>query len=176
MHKRLNPKTIAPPVPAGCFSHAIEVARTRAGSISRDRPASTDGQTPTDFAGQAEQTFANIQAILVDAGMEVGDLVKLVVYVLRPEDLPDLRRIRNQFLGDARPAQTLARRRARRPRLADRGGSGRRAQLKCFRTSIMPTASSSAQAAASASSSFANTIAPAGRFLPPVATPPPPRR
>jgi enamine deaminase RidA (YjgF/YER057c/UK114 family) len=110
VHRRLNPKTIAPPVPAGCFSHAIEVApNARWLYLSGQAGVRPDGQTPADFAGQAEQTFANIQAILADAGMEVGDLVKLVVYVLRPEDLPELRRIRNQFLGDARPAQTLVR-------------------------------------------------------------------
>ena len=110
MHRRLNPKTIAPPVPAGCFSHAIEVAaNARWLYVSGQAGVRPDGQTPADFAGQAEQTFANVQAILADAGMEVGDLVKLVVYLLRPQDLPDLRRIRNQFLGDARPAQTLVR-------------------------------------------------------------------
>ena len=50
-----------------------------------------------------------MRAVLEDAGMGPGDLVKLVVYILRPDDLPDLRRIRNQFLGEARPAQTLLR-------------------------------------------------------------------
>jgi 2-iminobutanoate/2-iminopropanoate deaminase len=110
MHKRLNPGTIAPPVPAGCFSHAIEVApNARWLYISGQAGVRSDGGTPADFAGQAEQTFANIRAILEDAGMEVGDLVKLVVYILRPQDLPDLRRVRNQFLGEARPAQTLVR-------------------------------------------------------------------
>jgi 2-iminobutanoate/2-iminopropanoate deaminase len=110
MHKRLNPATIAPPVPTGCFSHAIEVAPSaRWLYISGQAGVRPDGATPADFAGQAEQTFANIRAILENGGMEVGDLVKLVVYVLRPEDRSELRRIRNQFLGDARPAQTLVR-------------------------------------------------------------------
>jgi enamine deaminase RidA (YjgF/YER057c/UK114 family) len=110
MHKRLNPGAIAPPVPAGYFSHAIQVVpNARWLYISGQSGVRPDGSTPEDFAGQAEQAFANIRAILADGGMEVGDLVKLVVYILRPEDLPDLRRIRNQFLGDARPAQTLVR-------------------------------------------------------------------
>ena len=110
MHKRLNPGKIAPPAPAGFFSHGIEVApNTRWLYISGQTGVRPDGSTPADFAAQAEQTFANMRAVLDDAGMGPGDLVKLVVYILRPEDLPDLRRIRNQFLGEARPAQTLLR-------------------------------------------------------------------
>jgi 2-iminobutanoate/2-iminopropanoate deaminase len=110
MHKRLNPSTIAPPVPTGFFSHALEVApNARWLYISGQAGVRPDGQTPADFAAQAEQTFANIRAILDSAGMEVGDLVKLVVYILRPQDLADLRRVRNLFLGEARPAQTLVR-------------------------------------------------------------------
>jgi 2-iminobutanoate/2-iminopropanoate deaminase len=110
MHKRLNPAAIAPPVPAGFFSHAIEVAPdARWLYISGQAGVRPDGGTAQDFAAQAEQTFANIGAILAEAGMAVGDLVKVVVYILRPQDLPDLRRIRNQFLGEARPAQTLIR-------------------------------------------------------------------
>lgn len=110
MHKRRNPATIAPPVATGYFSHAIEVApNARWLHISGQCGVRADGSTPEDFAGQAEQTFANIRSVLEDADMGVEDLVKLVVYILRPEDLPDLRRIRNAFLGDARPAQTLVR-------------------------------------------------------------------
>jgi 2-iminobutanoate/2-iminopropanoate deaminase len=110
MHRRLNPDTIAPPVAAGCFSHAIGVAPNACWLyISGQAGVRPDGGMPPDFAGQAEQTFANLGAILQDADMGVDDLVKLVVYIVRPQDLPDLRRIRNQFLGQARPAQTLLR-------------------------------------------------------------------
>lgn len=110
MHKRRNPATIAPPVPTGYFSHAIEVApNARWLHLAGQCGVRPDGSTPEGFVGQAEQTFANIDAVLRDANMGVEDLVKLVVYILRPEDLPDLRRIRNAFLGDARPAQTLVR-------------------------------------------------------------------
>jgi 2-iminobutanoate/2-iminopropanoate deaminase len=110
MHTRRNPATIAPPVATGYFSHAIEVApNARWLHISGQCGIRADGSTPADFSGQAEQTFANIRAVLEDAGMGVDNLVKLVVYILRTEDLPELRRIRNAFLGDARPAQTLVR-------------------------------------------------------------------
>lgn len=108
MLTRVNPSTIAPPVPAGFFSHAIQVpANARWLYVSGQSGVRPDGTTPADFAGQAEQTFTNLRAVLEDAHMHVDDLVKLVVYVTRPPDLSDLRRIRNQFLGEARPAQTL---------------------------------------------------------------------
>jgi 2-iminobutanoate/2-iminopropanoate deaminase len=108
VHKRLNPPTIAPAVPTGFFSHAIEVApNARWLYVSGQAGVRPDGQTPKDFAEQAEQTFANIQSILESASMTADDLVKLVVYILQPQDLGDLRRVRNRFLGEARPAQTL---------------------------------------------------------------------
>lgn len=110
MHKRCNPPTIAPPVPSGCFSHAIEVVpHARWLHISGQCGVRPDGSTPQEFSGQAEQTFVNLRAVLQDADMAVEDLVKLTVYLVRQEDLPELRRIRNAFLGAARPAQTLVR-------------------------------------------------------------------
>jgi enamine deaminase RidA (YjgF/YER057c/UK114 family) len=77
--------------------------------ISGQSGVRPDGTTPGDFIGQAEETFKNIGVILADAGMEVTDLVKLVVYFLRPEDQPDCSRIRNAFLGNHKPAQTMLR-------------------------------------------------------------------
>ena len=110
MHKLRNPATVAPPVPTGFYSHAAEVApNARWLYLSGQAGVRLDGSTPQDFPAQAEQTFANIRAILADAGMGVEDLVKLVVYIMRAEDLPELRRARNAFLGDARPAQTVVR-------------------------------------------------------------------
>ena len=110
MHLKRNPATIAAPVPTGCYSHAVEVApNARWLYISGQSGVRPDGSLPVDFAAQAEQTFANIRAILVDAKMNVDDLVKLVVFITRSEDLPDCRRFRNTFLGEARPAQTLVR-------------------------------------------------------------------
>jgi 2-iminobutanoate/2-iminopropanoate deaminase len=110
MHTNRNPGGIAPPVPTGCYSHATEVApNARWLYISGQSGVRPDGSTPADFAGQAEQTFANLRTVLADAGMGVEDLVKVVLYLVRAEDLPELRRVRNAFLGDARPAQTLVR-------------------------------------------------------------------
>jgi 2-iminobutanoate/2-iminopropanoate deaminase len=110
MHTNRNPGGIAPPVPTGFYSHATEVApNARWLYISGQSGVRPDGSTPADFAGQAEQTFANLRTVLADAGMGVEDLVKVVLYLVRAEDLPELRRVRNAFLGDARPAQTLVR-------------------------------------------------------------------
>ena len=39
--------------------------------------------------------------------MTPSNLVKVNVYLLRPEDIPALRTARDRFQGDARPASTL---------------------------------------------------------------------
>jgi enamine deaminase RidA (YjgF/YER057c/UK114 family) len=110
MHMLRNPATIAPPPPRGKFSHAVEVARNlRWLYISGQSGVRPDGTTPEDFTGQAEATFANLSAVLSDAGMDVGDLVKIVVYFLRTEDQAECSRIRNEFLGEHRPAATMLR-------------------------------------------------------------------
>ncbi len=110
MHILRNPPTIAPPPPRGNFSHAVEAAANlRWLYISGQSGVRPDGTTPADFVGQAEATFDNLRAVLLDAGMEITDLVKLVVYFLRTEDQPDCSRLRNAFLGAHKPAQTMLR-------------------------------------------------------------------
>lgn len=110
MHTLRNPSTIAPPPPRGNFSHAVEVAANlRWLYISGQSGVRPDGTISDEFADQAEATFRNLGAVLADAGMDVADLVKLVVYFLRTEDQADCSRIRNAFLGAHKPAQTMLR-------------------------------------------------------------------
>jgi 2-iminobutanoate/2-iminopropanoate deaminase len=46
-----------------------------------------DGTVPEGTEAQAEACWRNIIAILADAGMGVGDLVKITTYLVRPEDV-----------------------------------------------------------------------------------------
>ena len=46
-----------------------------------------DGTVPQGIEAQAEACWRNIIAILADAGMGVGDLVKITTYLVRPEDM-----------------------------------------------------------------------------------------
>ena len=106
MNRILNPATVAPPV--GKYSHAIEVPPdARWLTISGQVGAAPDGTVPADIQGQAANCWRNILSILADAGMAVGDLVKVTVFLTREQDIPAYREARDRALGDARPASTL---------------------------------------------------------------------
>ncbi len=47
-------------------------------------------------------------SMLEAAGMDVGDIVKLTQSLIRRSDLEAYRAIRNEHLGDARPASMLS--------------------------------------------------------------------
>jgi 2-iminobutanoate/2-iminopropanoate deaminase len=110
MIKTFNPPGIAAPAPTGLFSHGVEVpANYRWLHIAGQCGLRPDGSLPEDFEGQAEHTFANINAVLAHAGMTVRDLVQFTVYLTRQEDQVKLRPYRAAFLGEHRPAQTMVR-------------------------------------------------------------------
>ncbi len=106
MFKTHNPDTVY--TPASSYSHGIEVppgARMlyTAGQIATD----LDGNIPEGFAEQCELVWTNLYHVLEDAGMDHENLVKLTVYMLRPDDLPLFREIRDRYLQGSRPATTL---------------------------------------------------------------------
>lgn len=94
--------------PPTSYSHAVEVgpgARTL--FISGQIPMSPDGTCPEDFRTQAWQCWNNLSATLAAAGMELTDLVRVQAYVTSTEYLGDYRAIRDEVVGDKRPASTL---------------------------------------------------------------------
>jgi len=106
MVKIHNPDTVFPPVSS--YSHGIEVppgARTLyvSGQIAMDR----HGVIPDGFEAQCERVWDNLYRVVASAGMGREHLVKLTVYMLRPDDPPVFREIRDRYLQDARPATTL---------------------------------------------------------------------
>jgi 2-iminobutanoate/2-iminopropanoate deaminase len=106
MNRILNPSTVAPP--AGRYSHAIEVPpNARWLTISGQVGTAPDGTVPADIEGQAANCWRNIASILADAGMAIGDLVKVTVFLTREQDIPAYRAARDRALGEARPASTL---------------------------------------------------------------------
>ena len=101
--KAHNPQT-----PMANYSHGIEVPpNARWLHISGQVAVDKDGKTPESFEAQVNLVFENLGAVLTSAGMTTRDLVKVNVYLLRPEDIPALRAARDTFQGDARPASTL---------------------------------------------------------------------
>ena len=101
--KAHNPQT-----PLANYSHGIEVPpNARWLHISGQVAVDKDGKTPERFEDQVQLVFDNLRAVLAQAGMSPQDLVKVNVYLLRPEDIPALRAARDAFQGAARPASTL---------------------------------------------------------------------
>jgi 2-iminobutanoate/2-iminopropanoate deaminase len=106
MNKKHNPTTIAAPV--GAYTHGIEVpAGARWLAVSGQIGAARDGSVPAGIEAQAENAWRNIKAILEDAGMGLGDIVKVTIFLTRAENIPAYRAARDRVMGDARPASTL---------------------------------------------------------------------
>src|ERR1700740_2375570 len=105
MNIRHTPDTVAGPF--GPYSHAVEGAEGPEGSrllyISGEVGVRPDGTVPEGIEAQAEACWRNIIAILADAGMGVGDLVKITTYLVRPEDVAAAGAARAKHFGDARP-------------------------------------------------------------------------
>lgn len=101
-----NASTVAQPLAR--YSHAIEVpADARWLYVSGQVGMRPDGEVPADIEAQADQAFANVVAILEDAGMSVADLVKVTSFLVGTEQIPAYRAAREKHLGKAAPASTL---------------------------------------------------------------------
>ncbi len=92
----------------GKYSDAIEVSPSARWLYTSGTPGlALDGHLPSDIVGQAEIAWSHIVSMLKQAGMDVGDLVKVTHYLLRADDIPAYVQVRSKFLGDARPASML---------------------------------------------------------------------
>ncbi|MCQ8784021.1 RidA family protein [Mangrovibrevibacter kandeliae] len=104
--RRLNPPFIQPPFAA--YSHGVEVPPGRrlvfcSGQLGIDR----EGRVAADCEGQAEQCFANIAAILAEAGLTLADIVRINAYVTSREHLAPYMAVRDRLFPAPFPASTL---------------------------------------------------------------------
>jgi len=105
--KRHNPHPVLPAYEA-VFAHGVEVAATArqlyvSGQVGVDREGRT---VEGGFEAQCQQAIANVEAVLAAAGMALGDIVKVNIYLTRREDIPNLRAVREEKLAVA-PAVTV---------------------------------------------------------------------
>ncbi|MBN9311017.1 Rid family hydrolase [Devosia sp.] len=106
MHKPLSPSSIHPPFAP--YSPGIEVAsRSRFVFLSGQLGIARDGTIPPDCAGQAALAFANIEAILAEAAMSLGDIVRINAFVTGREHLQSYMQVRNKLFAEPYPASTL---------------------------------------------------------------------
>lgn len=104
--RRHVPDDVAPPF--ATYAHGVEIdgpARFLFGAGQVGVEA--DGRLGDGIAEQAQLVWRNIERVLASAGMGIGDIVQLTMYLIDREDRADARRIRDEALGDHRPASTL---------------------------------------------------------------------
>jgi enamine deaminase RidA (YjgF/YER057c/UK114 family) len=103
--ERHDPSGVAGPFAA--YSHAVEVGQGRllfgAGQVGVD----PDGAIGDGIEAQARFVWRNIQAVLASAGMRIENIVQLNVFLIDRADYPAARLVREEVLGDHRPASTL---------------------------------------------------------------------
>ena len=74
-----------------------------AGQIALD--PKTGEMMTGDVRSQTEQVFANLKAVLEEAGASFKDVVKAHVYLISMKDFPALNEVYAQYLGEAKPAR-----------------------------------------------------------------------
>jgi 2-iminobutanoate/2-iminopropanoate deaminase len=104
--RAFNPPGVAGPF--ATYSHGVEVegpARLLFGAGQAGVDA--DGRIGDGIAEQSKLVWRNIGEVLAGAGMEIADIVHLNMLLLRREDAAVARAVREEALGDHRPASTL---------------------------------------------------------------------
>lgn len=104
--RRHNPEQIAGPF--ATYAHGVSIDGPVRGLFGAGQTGvAGDGTTPADIEGQARLVWANMRAVLADADMGIDDIVQLNMLLVDRGDAPDAMAVRNDELGDHRPASTL---------------------------------------------------------------------
>ena len=93
--------------PAAGYSHATRVGNLLfvAGQIAKDKAGNLVGKG--DITAQAEQVFANIQAILADAGCHMDDIVKLTTFTVDPRFRAAIAEVRARYCKEYLPPNSF---------------------------------------------------------------------
>lgn len=106
--KAYTPDTIRPPFAR--YSHAVEApAGHRLLALSGQLGIAADETVPKAAGAQADLCFANIDAILTEAGLDRSAIMRVNAYVTDRAWLADYMAARDRYLGevDPPPASTL---------------------------------------------------------------------
>ncbi len=104
--KRHNPEGVAGPFAS--YAHGIEIegpARFLFGAGQAGVDA--DGNLGEGIEEQARLVWGNMRRVLAAAGMEISDLVQINMLLVDRDDFPGAMAVRNEELGEHRPASTL---------------------------------------------------------------------
>ncbi len=92
----------------GSYSPGWEVSGGRLVFVAGQIPWDADGQTVCkgDVAGQTRQVFANIGAVLAEAGGTLGDVVKITVFAADIRYRDAINQVRTETFKEPYPAST----------------------------------------------------------------------
>jgi enamine deaminase RidA (YjgF/YER057c/UK114 family) len=104
--KNHNPPTVAGPF--ATYTHGVEIDEPvrflfGAGQVG----VHPDGTVSEDVGDQARHVWRNIREVLASAGMDITDIVQLNMLLLDRADRDAAHAVRQEVLGDHRPASTL---------------------------------------------------------------------
>lgn len=93
--------------PATGYSHATRVGNLLfvAGQIAKAKNGELVGKG--EIRAQAEQVFANLQAVLADAGCQMADIVKLTTFTVDARYRSVIAEVRARFCGDYLPPNSF---------------------------------------------------------------------
>ena len=106
MNAEIRPASIAPPAANYALAMLTE-APTRWLHTAGIVPVTPDGTVPDELTDQARTVWANIAALLDDAGMSATDIVSFTTYVVAGAQLDDVMAARDEFMAGHRAASTL---------------------------------------------------------------------
>ncbi len=75
--------------------------------VSAQNGRSSKGDLPQDFSEEVQQTFSKVQGVLRAAGMDLGNVVFMNVYVTRAQDIAAMNKLYWQAIGHTPPARTV---------------------------------------------------------------------
>lgn len=108
MNREIAPSSIA--APAANYAHAVlSTAPAQLLHTAGVVPIAPDGSVPASIGAQAAVVWANITAIVGEAGMTLDDVVSVTTYVVaeRLGNLGQVMAARDAALGGRRVASTL---------------------------------------------------------------------
>ena len=104
--RHITPTSIR--APFARYSHGVEVpADARLVFCSGQLGIGPDDAIPEDVTGQAELCFANIAAVLKDAGLGLESIVRINTYVTQRSYLKPYMAVRDRLFSDPAPASPL---------------------------------------------------------------------
>lgn len=106
MNRPFTPRGVRPPFAR--YSHAVEVPpNSRLVFVSGQLGVTLSDHIPETAADQAALIFEAIRLILADAGMDLGDVVRLNAFVTDAAYLKDYMSVRDRYMPTPPPASTL---------------------------------------------------------------------